>query len=458
MNLKTNHLLEKAGIALKEAESQGASQAEVGISLVKMALTRLANSIIDQNVAENHANVRVLLYFGKKKGSVSVDTLDDESIKDAVASASSIARVSNEDTDFKSLPEPKPFSSALESEELVCKATAEATPEARAEYAMRAIQEAHEIDERISAVAGAISNQVVESVIVNSLGVEGHQADTSANVNLTVLAKDGADETAGWAEDNRRDFRHLQVENVAAIAARKAADGFGAKALNPGEYEALLEAPASATLALYMAYIGFSARSYQEYRSFLRDRIGERVFSDKLNVWDDALDKRFVRPRLFDSEGYPKKRMALVDSGIVKNLMYDSYTAGKDNVESTGHNSKLWGMSIPFSDHMIMDEGKSGIDELVADTKRGILITHFHYTNPVDPTEGVLTGLTRDGTWYIENGEIKHPVGTLRYTDAIPRLLGEIDLIGKYPELKGGSHIVPSLKLPSFRITGSAEG
>ncbi|MHA2432605.1 MAG: TldD/PmbA family protein [Candidatus Thorarchaeota archaeon] len=458
MNLKREYLLEKTGIALREAEAQGASQTEVSISLVRMALTRLANSIIDQNVAENRASVRILLYFGKKKGSVSVDTLDDESIEEAVVAAAKMARVSREDTNFKSLPQAKPFSSALKSEELVCKTTAEATPEERANYAMKAIQEAHEIDKRISAVAGAISNQLLERVIANSLGVEGYQAGTSANVNLTILGRDGSDETAGWAEDNRRDFQDLQIGKVVEIAAGKAANGFGARSLKPGEYEAVLEASASANLALYMAYIGFSALSYQEYRSFLRDRIGEKVFSDKLHMWDDALDERFVKPRLFDSEGHPKKKMTLVDGGIVKNLMYDSYTAGKDNVESTGHNMRMWGTSLPFSEHMIMEEGKSDVDELIAQTKRGILVTHFHYTNPVDPIKGVLTGLTRDGTWYVENGEVKHPVGTLRYTDAIPRFLGEIDIMGRYPELNGGSHIFPSLKLPSFRITGSAEG
>jgi predicted Zn-dependent protease len=384
--------------------------------------------------------------------------MDDESIKEAVVSAAKIARVSREDTNFKSLPEAKPFSSALKSEDLVCRATAEATPEARAEYAMKAIQVAHEVDKRISAVAGAISSQLAECVIVNSLGIEGHQAGTSANVNLTIMGRNETEETAGWAEDNRRNFQRLQVEKVAEKAARKAANGFGAKPLKPGEYEVVLEAPASTNLAWYMAYIGFSARSYQEYRSFLRDRIGEKMFSDKLNMWDNALDKRFVRPRVFDGEGHPKKKMTLIENGVVKNLMYDSYTAGKDNVESTGHNMKLWGMSLPFSEHVIMDEGRSEVGELIAQTKRGILVTHFHYTNPVDPTKGVLTGLTRDGTWYVENGEVKHPVGTLRYTDAIPRVLGEIDLIGKYPELKSRSHILPSLRLPSFRITGSGEG
>ncbi len=206
-----------------------------------------------------------------------------------------------------------------------------------------------------------------------------------------------------------------------------------------------------------MVWIGFSALAYQEFRSFLRDRIGERLFSDKLNLWDDPLDNRFPAPELFDDEGHPKSKLNLIDNGVVKSLIYDSYTAGKDDEESTGHNTKMRGASAPFARHLITMEGKSSIDEMIADTKRGILITHFHYTNPVDPTKGMLTGLTRDGTWLIEKGEIKHPVGTLRFTDTIPRVLAEIDMIGKYPDLRSSSAILPPLKVPSFRVTGSSQ-
>ncbi|MFW9799092.1 MAG: TldD/PmbA family protein [Candidatus Thorarchaeota archaeon] len=457
MDFQKEMLLEKASIALRRAEAMGVSQTEVRISLARMALTRLANSIIDQNVAENRAQARVLLYLEKRKGSVSIEALDDESIIEAVESAVKMARVAPEDKDFKSLPSPKPYSSSLTRENLVCQTTAEATPEERAEFGMTAIQTAHEVDKRISTVAGAISNFLAETVIANSLGVEAYQASTSSNVNLTILGKDGVDESAGWAENNQRDIRNLNIVKVAETAAGKAASSFGVKALKPGEYEAILEPASFAELGLFMIWIGFSALAYQEYRSFLRDRIGERLFSEKLTLWDDALDNRFPVPQLFDDEGYPKSKLNLVDSGVVKNLVYDSYTAGKDDEVSTGHNTKMRGASAPFAGHLITLDGNSSLDEMIADAKKGILITHFHYTNPVDPTKGMLTGLTRDGTWLVEKGEIKNPVGTLRFTDAIPRVLSEIDMIGKYPDLRNSSAIFPPVKVPSFRVTGSSQ-
>ncbi len=458
MDFKKELLLEKAGIALRRAEDLGVSQAEVKISLVRMALTRLANSIIDQNVAENRAQTRVLLYLEKRKGSVGIESLDDRSITEAVESAVKMARVAPEDNDFKSLPSPKPYSSSLTRKDLVCQATADATPEERAEYGMTAIRTAHEVDGRISTVAGAISNYLAETVIANSLGVEAYQASTGSNVNLTIMGKDGADESAGWAEDSQRNFRKLSVGKVAETAASKAATSFGVKALKLGDYEAILEPASVAGLGLFMIWIGFSAVAYQEYRSFLRDRIGERLFSEKLNLWDDPLDNRFPAPELFDDEGHPKSKLSLIDNGVVKSLLYDSYTAGKDDEKSTGHNTKMRGASAPFARHLITNEGKFSIDEMIADTKRGILITHFHYTNPVDPTKGMLTGLTRDGTWLVENGNIKYPVGTLRFTDAIPRILARIDMIGKYPDLRSSSSILPPLKVPSFRVTGSSQG
>ncbi|MFQ5832709.1 MAG: TldD/PmbA family protein [Candidatus Thorarchaeota archaeon] len=458
MDFKKELLLEKAGIALSKAEALGVTQAEVEVSLIRMALTRLANSIIDQNIVENRAQTRVLLYLDKQKGSVSIEALDHKSITEAAESAIKMARVAPEDKDFKSLPPPKPYFSSLTRQKLVCQATADATPEERAEFAATAIQTAHGVDERISTVAGAISNYLRETVIANSLGVEAYQASTGSDVNLTIMGKDGADESAGWAEDSQRDFRKLNVVKVAETAANKAASSFGVKALKSGDYEAILEPASFAELGLFMIWIGFSALAYQEYRSFLRNHIGERMFSDKLTLWDDGLDNRFPTPQLFDDEGYPKSRLNLIDNGVVKNLLYDSYTAGKDDEVSTGHNTKTRGASAPFARHLITKEGKFSIDEMIADTKRGILITHFHYTNPVDPTKGMLTGLTRDGTWLIENGEIEYPVGTLRFTDAIPRILAKIDMIGKYPDLRGSSAILPPLKVPSFRVTGSSQG
>ncbi|MHA2142890.1 MAG: TldD/PmbA family protein [Candidatus Thorarchaeota archaeon] len=450
-------LLEKASLALKEAEKHGATQSEVEVYRARNALTRLANSIIDQNVAENTITVRILVYLDKRKGSYSLDAFTDDDIKDAAEAAMRMARVSAEDKDFISLPEPGQASTTLSLDDMVCKATANATPEERAEAAKLIIELAHDIDKRISAVSGAIWNSFSEQVVVNSQGISSYQAGTTSNVNLTILAKDGTEETAGWSSDNRRDFGELCFEDVAERAARKAAEGFDAIALDPGEHELILEPAAVGGFMFYMSYIGFSALSYQDYRNFLRDRIGEQVFSEKLTMRDDASDKRHAAPRLYDNEGVPKSALDLIDAGTVKNLVYDNYTAGKDGVKSTGHNAKSWGRSMPFAMHMIVKEGDSSVNEMIEETKNGILVTHFHYQNPIDPTKGVMTGLTRDGAWLVEDGEITHPIKTVRYTDALPRFLGSIDLVGRYQKLRDSQAIVPPMKLPSFQITGSSK-
>jgi len=448
-------LLEKGEFILKQAETFGADQAEVSIILQNSALTRIANSIIDQNIAERHALVNIILYYGKKKGSVNVEVFDKPSLKQAVESAAKIAKISSENKDFESIPSPKPYSDVLDDADFLSKASEVVDPETRADFATLAIQTAHEVDKRIFAVAGAISNETYEWAILNSLGVEAYQVGTTNNVDLTIVAKDGDEETAGWAKDVRRNFHHLNVEVVADRAARKASTGFGMINLEPGDYEVILEPAALADLMEYVCYIGFNAKMYQEYNSFLIDRIGEKLFSDKLSFWDNGLDTRFPMPMIFDSEGYPKSKLELITDGVVKNLIYDTHSAEKDRIESTGHSYRYHGRSFPYASHLIIAEGDSSLDEMISETKKGILITHFHYQNPINPNKGVFTGLTRDGTWLIENGEVKSSLKTLRYTDAVTRFLSEIDLVGKYHKLHDSESIVPPVKLPSFRISGS---
>ena len=452
-------LLTKAALVLKEAENQGATQAQASIRLTRMDLTRLANSIIDQNVSEQHAKVRVLLYFGQKSGAVEFEVFEDSDIKRAVEKAVSLARISPENKDFQSLPIKKDYPSSFDLDGLVSEATYDTTPELRAEYATLAIETAHAVDKRIAAVAGFVQNISSERVVVNSLGVEGYEMRTTASTQLTIMARDGTEETAGWCSDARRDVRNLRVEDVARVAAEKAARGFGMKDLSPGEYEVILEPEAAAGLLFYTTMLGFGARRHQEFMSFLRDRIGEQVFSEKLTIYDNALDQKLVGASLFDDEGVPHQKVDLIDEGVVKNLVYDTMTATKDGVESTGNHAKWWGPAEPIARHIIAEEGKSSIEEMVSETKKGVLVTHFHYMNPVNPTEGVLTALTRDGTWYLEDGEVKYPLRTLRFTDAITRFFKDIDMVGKYSEFQSlpPTGLVPGLKLPSFRVSGSSK-
>lgn len=447
-------LLNKAQFALKEAEKLGATQAEVHVSLNSGALTRIANSIIDQNVAERHANIMTIVYVGKKKGSTDVEVFDDKEIAKAVADAVKIAKISPEDKDFKSLPEPKKLTK-IPLDELISKETMTVDPEKRAEFATTAINAAHEIDKKINAVAGALSHGVGEEVITNSLGVEAYHAFTYSNVNLTALAEDGKEQAAGWSADNNKNFHELHFEKVAIKAADKAAKGFGMQYLEPGNYEVVLEPAAVGGFMFFMSYFGFSAQMYQDYVSFLRDKIGEKIFSEKFSLWDDAYDKRLTYRSFFDDEGMPKQKLDLVKEGVAKNLAYDTKTATKDGVKTTGHNAKFRGRSIPFPGHLVVNEGDASLEEMIAETKNGILVTHFHYQNAVDPTKAIFTGLTRDGAWYIKNGEIQYPLRTLRYTDSALTFLRNIDLLGKYSELHDTQPRVPAMKLPKFTITGS---
>ncbi|MFW9927200.1 MAG: hypothetical protein ACFFDM_10590, partial [Candidatus Thorarchaeota archaeon] len=234
-------LLDKASLVLNEAEKIGASQAQVSIAFLNRNLTRLANSIIDQNVSEHHATVRVLFHSGQKSGTVESEIFEDADLKKVVAQAASLAKISPENKEFKSLPSPKEYSSKFDRSILISDDTYNTTPEKRAELAKLAIDTAHEVDRRINAVAGYVQNVTSERVIANSLGIEGYEMRTYADTDLTIIARDGTEEAAGWASDANRNIGELKVENVAHAAAEKAANGFGKKNLQPGEYSVILE-------------------------------------------------------------------------------------------------------------------------------------------------------------------------------------------------------------------------
>jgi len=204
---------------------------------------------------------------------------------------------------------------------------------------------------------------------------------------------DETEETAGWSADNNRDFSKLHVQTVAEKPTRKATNGFGMKNIEPGDYEVILEPAAVAGFMFFISYFGFSALLYLDYISFLRDKIGEKLFSEKFTMWDDAYDSRIPYRTFFDDEEQPKTQLELVQKGIVKNLAYDTLTATKDGVTTTGHNGRFRGRSLPIASHILVEEGTASLEEMIAETKNGILVTHFHYQNAVNPTKGIFTGL-----------------------------------------------------------------
>jgi predicted Zn-dependent protease len=456
----TQHLLDNAEKTLKLALREKVDQAQATTFLFDTALTRFANSQIHQNVASKRGGVAIKVVIGKKIGTLRVNTLEEKQIKDAVKRVVEIAKVTPPNSDFKSLPESEKWASiknAFDSETAIC------SPDYRAERVGEIIKTAHSKSRIVKAVAGSLSTGSIAYAISNSLGVSAWAKMSMASVNVSVISESKVSQGFGSAEQSSRFVKDIDHIRVAEEAAEKSVKSINPIKISPGEYEVVLSPRAVSTFISFLAYIGFSATPYQDGESFVKYHLNEQVFDGKLSLKDDARNAETLFALPIDGEGVPKKTVHLVDKGVVseKSICYDSSTAGKEKgKKSTGHSLPPIGGGYPFPRplpiNLIADVGDASVEEMISETKHGIFITRFHYTNPAEPTKAVLTGLTRDGTFLIENGEITNPVVNLRYTDSMLSALKDIKMIGKKREIIGETTI-PALSLRKLRFTGVTE-
>jgi len=458
--MSTKQLLEISEKAVKVALKKGAGQAQVASFLLDTALTRFANSQIHQNVASKTGGVAIRVITKKKIGALRANTLDEGKIGDAVEKALSIARVVPPNKDFRSLPSPQkwtPIKGAFDSETAAC------TAEFRADRVKDIVQKAHSKSRHVKSVAGSFSTGSSSFAISNSLGVSAYAQISLASVNVTVISEVTGSQGFGSDEQHSRFVKELDHIHVADEAAEKSIRSVKPIKIQPGEYETVLSPRASGTFVSFLGYMGFSATTYQDGQSFVKYHLGEQAFDEKLTVKDDSRDHLTLYTVPVDGEGVPKKPLQLIDQGVVseESICYDSFTAGKEKGrKSTGHSPPpivmFFGPMRPFPINMIASSGDASTEEMIKDTKRGIFVTRFHYTNPVDPTKAILTGLTRDGTFLVENGELSQPVMNLRYTDSMLTALKNIDMIGKEPR-RTGDTTTPAMKLRRLRFTGITE-
>jgi predicted Zn-dependent protease len=425
-----------------------AEQTEVFYSGEDTALTRFANNYIHQNVAERDANVSIRVVIGKKIGTASTNKLDEMSLKLAVDKAIEIARTQPENPQFVSLPSP---SSYMEIDAFVPR-TAEVSPVQRAEAVKIIVDEAQK---KGVIASGAYSTSSYDLLIANSLGLFAAQKQTLAELNLVVTGDNGA---SGYASIITRDAADIDPKALANEAIEKCLKSFEPISIEPGDYTVILEPYAVGTLLSFLGYIGFGALSMQEGRSFMCDKIGQKITGENITIWDDALDPAGL-PAPFDYEGVPKMNVMLIENGIAKGVVYDSYTAGIEGVNSTGHGLPAPNSFGPVPLNMFMKEGDSSIDEMIASTQKGVYVTRFHYTNVVEPMTTTITGLTRDGTFLIENGKITAAVKNLRFTNSILEALSNVSMISSETKLVegfGGSR-VPAIKVDSFTFSGTTD-
>jgi predicted Zn-dependent protease len=290
---------------------------------------------------------------------------------------------------------------------------------------------------------------------MNSLGVWAYHADATADINAVVMSET----SSGYSERWTLDVDNIDGEAIAAEAIDKAQRGASPHALEPGEYDVILEEYAVADLMDYFAYLSFGSQVFLEKRSFMSGRIGDMVMGDNVSIWDDGLSLDGI-PAPFDAEGVARRRVDFIDRGISRGVVWDSYYGNKAGQESTGHALPAGETFGAIPGNMFMATGDATKQDMLASTKRGIWVSRFWYTRPVHPLTVVLTGMTRDGTFLIEDGKIVAPVNNLRFTQSYLEAMNHVEAIGSTSMLMpsfGGCCRVPALKVRGWNFTGATE-
>ena len=440
--------LEIAERAVAMALDAGASQAEAVVMRTRSALTRFANNELHQNVAEEDTVVNLRFVDGQRVGVASLNHDDEAALARLAAAAAATARLQPEQSDFRTLPAPRP---TLLVAGTFASSTADADPEVRAQAAAAVIAAA----EAVGAQAfGYVQTGSEEVSVANSLGVRVSEPRSRAQV-LTVMMGPGGG--SGYAEQVAVDLETIDASAIGHEAAGRTAAMRDPIAMPAGEYPVVLESYAVMDFTDWLGYLGFSALAVQEERSFYEP--GRAVASALVSLSDDAADPAGT-PASFDFEGVPTQRVTLLEAGVCRDVVHDSRTAARAGCESTGHGLPApnpWG---PFPLHMSMAAGRTPREELIGGLERGLLVTRFHYTNVVHPKQVVITGMTRDGLFLVEGGRVTAPVRNLRFTqDYLAALAGVEAVSVERRALEGflGTALVPALRLASFGFTGTTE-
>ena len=445
---RASDALALADAALGEAMRDGVTEAEALVMAEDSALTRFANSEIHQNVAETNSVVNLRVVIGKRIGVASTGRTDPEGLRRLAQNAAAIARVVEELDDWGGLPGP---SQATPVAAGYSAATAGASPEFRAEGARAVIAAA---DAAGVIAYGSFATSLESTAVANSNGVRVAGTRTTSQLITVSMGQGGG---SGYAEAAAVDASTIDAAAIGREAAKKAQATTDAVSIEPGDYPVVLEEYAVVDLLDMLGYLGFSALAVQEERSFVEP--GKRIGSELVTIRDDGRDPDGL-PLWFDFEGVAKQRVELIEHGVCRDVVHDSQTAARAGVTSTGHGLPAPNPYGPFPLNMVMDAGTATREELIGGLDRGLLVTRFHYTNPVHPKLAIVTGMTRDGTFLVEGGRIVGPVKNLRYTQSyLAALAGTVAVGSERRTLRGflGGVVVPAVRIENWTFTGGTE-
>lgn len=442
-----------------------ADEVEVLFSGGRFALTRFANNTIHQNVAEENHSVSVRTAFGGQTARASTNKFDDESLRQVVKAAENLARVQHPDPDLLPMPDSREAAGITGSRPIVAvpsrhfAQTAAITPEIRAEGVKKIVGVA---DRHKLTTAGVFSSGESFEGIFNSRGLSNWHTQTSAEVSITMLAED----SSGWQKASSPDVANLDPLRLAEIAAKKAVDSAHPRELPAGKYTVILEPAAVLDIVGFMFW-DYSGMAILDQRSFLTGRIGQKLFGENISIWDDVAHP-LQAGSPFDGEGILRQRVGLVESGVVRRVVYARATAERmkrseyrDSVgpiAATGHGFPLPNEmgEMPVNIVFAAAGDPQTVEQMIAATERGVLVTRLWYIREVEPFEKMLTGMTRDGTFYVENGRVQGGVRNFRFNESLIHMLSNVEAMS-VPLRSCGEEsfdmVVPAMKVREFNFT-----
>ena len=425
------------------ARALGIADVEAIVAAGSSALTRFANNAIHQNVAERSCHLSVRVQIDGRTARATTNQFDDESIRQVVEESVSLTKLQEPDPALLPLADPAPASPVARWHE----ATARVTPTDRAQAVAEAIAL---VEEAGQTAAGIYSTSEAVFALLNSRGVFAYYPETMANFSITAMAAD----SSGWAKGSACSHHDLNPVAMARAAAGKAHFSREPVELPPGTYTVILE-PAAVLDLVGQMFGDFSATAISDGRSFLRDRMGQKLFGDNVTIYDDAYHP-LQAGAPFDGEGVPRRKLALVDQGVVRDVAFCRQAAHAAGVQPTGHGFPLPNESGEAPMNIVIAGGATPIEAMIASTARGILVTRLWYIREVDPYEKIMTGMTRDGTFLIEDGRVSRGVRNFRFNQALPEMLSNVEELSPEERASGEEAfdmVVPAMKVRDFHFT-----
>jgi len=432
-----------AARVMKLGKSGGAHDTEVDVSSAADALTRFANNTIHQNVAEQIHSISVRAVVDGRTARATTNKTDEESLRRTVATAVSLAQNQPENPDLLPMLRAQKYQKVSR----FVSATAEATPQDRARAVTKVCKMA---DKSRQTAAGIFVSGQTHSLLANSKGLSARYEQTRSEFSVTILEEN----SSGWAKSNSPDIRNIDPGALAESASEKAAASRGPRELPPGHYITILEPPAVLDLVGFLFY-DFAGTAVEDKRSCLTGRMEKKLFGENITIWDDVYHP-LQSGAPFDGEGLPRQKVLLVDRGTPKNLVYSRATAKKMKAKPTGHGFSLPNDYGEAPMNLVFAGGDKSTEEMIRSTERGILVTRLWYIREVDPYKKILTGMTRDGTFLVENGRVTGGIRNFRFNQSVIEMLSNVEMLGPAVRAAGEESfemVVPAMKVRNFHFS-----